>query len=264
MKRSLLKISTIFLIILSTYSIILLNEKIIIEICREDGPVENYGALFHLISAILFFTAFAYSKIDINYRWQKILGQKNLFYLLLGVLFFICFGEEISWGQRIFNIKTPEIINKYNAQNEINLHNLWIFYATNPDGQRKSFIALMLNMSRLFSIFWLLYCVVIPIVDNLSVRINSIFKNINFPVPPLWFGTIFLTNYIAFKLVCYFLADSKLEVLSSINELKESNYAFIFSILAYTEVKKQKKINQKKKVFGGGPALSNIKSDNMN
>lgn len=246
MKRSLLKISTILLIVLSTYSIILFDEQAIINIGLEDGPVENYGALSHFISSILFFTAFAYSKIDRNYRWQKILGQKNLFYLLLGVLFFICFGEEISWGQRIFNIKTPEIISEFNAQKEINLHNLWIFYATYPDGQRKAFLPLLLNMSRLFSIFWLLYCVAIPIVDKLSVRINSIFKNINLPVPPMWIGIIFLTNYIVFKVVFSFLADSRHEVLFSINELKESNYAFIFSILAFTEVRKQKILNHKK------------------
>ncbi len=241
MKRSLLKISTILLIVLSTYAIILFNEKTIIKIGREDGPVENYGALSYLISSILFFTAFAYSKIDRNSR-----RQRNLFYLLLGVLFFICFGEEISWGQRIFNIKTPDIISELNAQKEINLHNLWIFYATNPDGQRKSFIALMLNLSRLFSIFWMLYCVVIPIVDKLSVRINSKFKKINFPVPPIWIGIIFLTNYLVFRVVYSFLADSRHEVLFSINELKESNYAFIFSILAYTEVRKQKRLNHKK------------------
>lgn len=43
----------------------------------------------------------------------------------LGVL--VCFfgaGEEISWGQRIFDIPTPESIAAINDQNELNIHNI--------------------------------------------------------------------------------------------------------------------------------------------
>ncbi len=38
-------------------------------------------------------------------------------------LFFIA-GEEISWGQRIFNFAGPEVLVERNLQNEANLHNL--------------------------------------------------------------------------------------------------------------------------------------------
>ena len=37
-------------------------------------------------------------------------------------------GEEISWGQRIFNIATPETISQMNVQDETNIHNLEFFY----------------------------------------------------------------------------------------------------------------------------------------
>lgn len=36
-------------------------------------------------------------------------------------------GEEISWGQRILGIQTPESIRAVNVQHELNLHNMqWI------------------------------------------------------------------------------------------------------------------------------------------
>lgn len=43
---------------------------------------------------------------------------------LLGLFFFFGAGEEISWGQRIFNIESSEFFAQNNAQGETNLHNL--------------------------------------------------------------------------------------------------------------------------------------------
>ena len=43
---------------------------------------------------------------------------------LLAVFFFFGAGEEISWGQRIFNIESSEFFTENNAQGETNLHNL--------------------------------------------------------------------------------------------------------------------------------------------
>ena len=43
---------------------------------------------------------------------------------LLGLFFFFGAGEEISWGQRIFNVESSEFFSQNNAQGETNLHNL--------------------------------------------------------------------------------------------------------------------------------------------
>ncbi|PIR58646.1 MAG: hypothetical protein COU69_04410 [Candidatus Pacebacteria bacterium CG10_big_fil_rev_8_21_14_0_10_56_10] len=32
-------------------------------------------------------------------------------------------GEEVSWGQRLFQIKTPTVLQAVNQQNELNIHN---------------------------------------------------------------------------------------------------------------------------------------------
>ena len=41
----------------------------------------------------------------------------------MAVLFFVVAMEEISWGQRIFSVQSPEFFQTYNGQQEITLHN---------------------------------------------------------------------------------------------------------------------------------------------
>ncbi len=57
-------------------------------------------------------------------------GQKPFLFLfmtsLLALFFFFGAGEEISWGQRIFNVESSEFFTQNNAQGETNLHNLMI------------------------------------------------------------------------------------------------------------------------------------------
>ena len=45
---------------------------------------------------------------------------------LLALMLFFVAGEEISWGQRIFGVDTPEWFKVYNLQQETNIHNLTI------------------------------------------------------------------------------------------------------------------------------------------
>ncbi|MCW8963442.1 MAG: hypothetical protein OQL16_06550 [Gammaproteobacteria bacterium] len=46
--------------------------------------------------------------------------------ILFGLAFLFGAGEEISWGQRIFNVESPEFFKNINAQGETNLHNIII------------------------------------------------------------------------------------------------------------------------------------------
>jgi hypothetical protein len=45
---------------------------------------------------------------------------------VLTLLFLFATGEELSWGQRLFSIDSNAFFQKYNAQNETNLHNMTI------------------------------------------------------------------------------------------------------------------------------------------
>lgn len=82
---------------------------------EEDSVIEWLQFLFILVSSICSFVLFQF--------WKT----KNKFiahiFLLTGIGFFIIAGEEISWGQRIFNIETPEEYAKLNTQGETTLHN---------------------------------------------------------------------------------------------------------------------------------------------
>ena len=59
------------------------------------------------------------------FRFRARMGRWSRFYLAgLALFFFVCFGEEISWGQRIFGFATPDAITAVNEQHEFNAHNL--------------------------------------------------------------------------------------------------------------------------------------------
>jgi len=45
-------------------------------------------------------------------------------YILMALMLFFIGMEEISWGQRLLGIETPEVIGRVNAQTETNLHNV--------------------------------------------------------------------------------------------------------------------------------------------
>lgn len=83
---------------------------------KEDGFFENMSVVFTLISSSIFFYLGVYNKaID-----------KRVFFFVLGILLFLFAMEEVSWGQRIFNLQTPESLKEVNYQNEINVHNIYI------------------------------------------------------------------------------------------------------------------------------------------
>lgn len=83
----------------------------------EDGQVEYIQVLFLLISCILSIAISRYLKI------KKCIFLSILYGILAIGLFFIA-GEEVSWGQRILNIATPESLKVINRQEEITIHNI--------------------------------------------------------------------------------------------------------------------------------------------
>lgn len=84
---------------------------------REDGVVENLTTLFLLATSIV-----AIHSAVKAYRAGKRLWV--LMWAVLGFLFFFAAGEEISWGQRIFNVESSGFFLEKNLQKETNLHNL--------------------------------------------------------------------------------------------------------------------------------------------
>jgi len=84
--------------------------RIVIE---EDGLFEYVTALFFLCASIVAF---------LNARKSRRKAARIvLYFLTFG--FLLSVGEEISWGQRLFGFVTPENIQAFNVQDEVNLHN---------------------------------------------------------------------------------------------------------------------------------------------
>lgn len=83
----------------------------------EDGTIEYTTALLlFCISILCLYRLFSF--------WKIKSGTWKLGVALFALLFLFGAGEEISWGQRIFNIESSEFFLKNNAQGETNLHNL--------------------------------------------------------------------------------------------------------------------------------------------
>jgi hypothetical protein len=82
----------------------------------EDHFIE-YATAVTLAVCGLFLIAAAYKKINKNF-WLKAALYAG------GVIFLIGAMEEISWGQRIFGVDTPEYLLEINDQNELNFHNI--------------------------------------------------------------------------------------------------------------------------------------------
>ena len=83
----------------------------------EDGFIEYGSSISWLVSALVL-SVFYFKKYGFHF------DSRGFYYLLMIFLFILFCGEEISWGQRIFDLKTPEYLSKINVQNEITIHNI--------------------------------------------------------------------------------------------------------------------------------------------
>ena len=96
-----------------------LGDRAVSVINREDGVIEGGTVL-------CFLAASAGSAVLAARSPNK---ARKVFCGVLAVGFFMCAGEEMSWGQHLFGWKAPEAITKVNVQAETNLHNLSGYFA---------------------------------------------------------------------------------------------------------------------------------------
>ncbi len=230
MNRNRLLHVLIALLIPAAYSIFVFCDHRFIEyIGSEDAPIETTGAIAFLVASALFLCAYLYSSGQ-GGTLGKFTTKRNAFYLILAVSFFICLGEEISWGQRLFGWNTPDAWSHANSQQETNLHNLHLFH--NPASQKRVG-DFLLNHNTLFAACVLTVCVLIPLLNRLWSKAASFFERIGFPIVQLWIGGLVLLNYALFKVtvrlsptVCYDCAQ----------ELKESLYSVLLAVFALCEL----------------------------
>ncbi|MCB0103938.1 MAG: hypothetical protein KDD74_17955 [Anaerolineales bacterium] len=206
--------------ILAGYTTLVSGDQIASRLFDEDRYFENIGAISLLASSLILFYGFWKSlkskKIDLNLRMRQI------FFIGLGVVFFFGFGEEISWGQRIFHIATPEAIAAINVQDETNIHNIAIFEYG-------------LKFETVFDLMWGILAFAVPIAALLSKEIKRFVERF-VVVPYLGIGLIFLFNYLMAKAAFVVFQPNYtfdfLPFAQAVQEVKESNYELLFVLYA--------------------------------
>lgn len=214
----------IVLLILSYVPGFIYDEPTMIQLVTEDGPYENLGAFFFLAASVFFFLSYWKSQSGNDFFFFTL--RKNVFYLLLGLLFFFIAGEEISWGQRIFGIETPEAIESSNIQKEMNLHNLKIFNSVDEQNVKRPWYDIF-SMSRLFRVFWFLFCIAVPFLDKYSAFVHGLRQRLNVPLVPLSIGVLLLVNYVLSKVMERVVSD----VIRFV-EIEEFNHSLFFAVIA--------------------------------
>ncbi|MHB1325197.1 MAG: hypothetical protein ACYC0L_03170 [Thermoleophilia bacterium] len=217
-----------FLYLLTTQaSLVVFDDQTIGRLTKENGLFESLGASYLLLASMLLFILFLKTKNGNNLHFFK--TKRNYLFLLLALLFFMGSGEEISWGQQIFHWDTPEFIKEINVQGETNIHNIRVFSeAPGADGG-KSIWRATLNFNRLFTLFGVAFCILIPITAKASLRISSWLKRVGIPLVPLWLGALFMLSYIFLKFAQTNTTDLAMKL--DYVEIAESNLSFVFFVI---------------------------------
>jgi hypothetical protein len=231
-------ISTAYLLLFSACILPFLQIDTLAWLGEEDGPIENAGALCFLLAGILFLlTARQTSGLHRQCGANHIESPLTLYGL--GVLLLVCFGEEISWGHRLFHYSVPAWLEAINQQGEWNLHNLSWFQAHTPDGARKSFWARLIDMNRLLAIFQLTLCTLVPILTAYSATVRAWVARIGLPIVPWWIAGLVPVHILVSQAVYAIIGAGGDPILGDVlDETKETVRAFIFlvvAIWAYTQ-----------------------------
>ena len=133
----------------------LFSQSIIDFIIKEDGLVEWSTAITFLICSI----------VSIMIFFKESSRSRRNFHILFAIFFFVSFGEEISWGQRIFHFGTAEYIKEINVQGETNLHNLSVYFA-----------------DHLFIAGAFFYGVILPAMNSIYPFWNRLFSKFGLPI----------------------------------------------------------------------------------
>jgi len=160
---------------------------------REDTGLENLTALFFLLASLAMCVAILRHP---DIRKRKLRAILPACWCLLFVVFA---GEEISWGQRIFDLPVPGFLQDGIGQDELNIHNLrWV--NTWAGGK-----------FRWLSILVLTTGVLMPLA-TLNRRVHGWFGKITLPVVQPHYVSLFLGGYLYCKLLYPQIGDVVAEV----------------------------------------------------
>lgn len=131
---------------------------------KEDGVVESVGAMLFFLGGVICVIRIA----NKQYSSRRVL-------IFWAAICFFCFGEEISWFQRVFNYETPAVLAEKNTQKEFNLHNLVLFQGQQGQGSwvesgacKKFGFKLFFSPQNVFNIGFIFYFMLMPLFFNIT------------------------------------------------------------------------------------------------
>lgn len=142
---------------------------------KEDGALENTTALMLFLGGVLMF-----------YRFLKLGRARSAWFKLttlgIALAFFFGAGEEISWGQRIFNLTSSDFFLENNVQNETNFHNLEV------GGVKLN----KLIFGQALTVFIIVYLVIIPILYRRWGKFKLLINKLAIPIPKVHHAVAYL------------------------------------------------------------------------
>lgn len=191
--------------------IFLFDEELYLLIIREDGVIEYLTASFLLFASIKLF--FLFLKI---FRKYSVFNFGLLSYSL--VLFF-GFGEEISWGQRIFGIQSPSFFSENNFQGEINIHNMMVM---GVDLNRWIFTYVLV-------LIFTFYFLITPIMYYKNKFPKTIVNRFSFLIPNYLYSSIFLITTLIINL----------NLAEKVSEVWECSFAVTIFFICFNSLNKK-------------------------
>ncbi len=151
----------------------LTSGELFIRLTYEDLYTEWAQLLFFVLTMVLA---------------TKLATQRTasrLFFGLLALAAFYTVMEEISWGQRLLQIETPDFFWERNTQEEMNVHNLF----TGPESTLLKDVIEYVLATALVS-FGLIYPLLLKLRWGLAVRV----ERVGLAAPPLYLWPFFVTG----------------------------------------------------------------------
>jgi len=199
----------IILLTILTYGLVLLHQdkEAFMFWIREDGLVEWLTFVVLIImSAFSFIMSFTFSRSGAEGGAKKV-------WLFVGFLFFFGAMEEISWGQRILGVESPEWFLKHNRQFETNVHNL-VIYGMNLN---------KVVFGRFLGIMVLFYMLATPILYRLNRSFKNFINRWAIPIPQNYQILLFI---IVNTILQYHLGLTK-----KVSEMRELSTCFFFFLV---------------------------------
>lgn len=202
-------------VVTALHALPLLDRDVFDRLMREDSWVESVGAISFLTASI-FAALSARAPVPPGHQLRRVA------LVGLAVAFFFAAGEEVSWGQRLFGLETPEALRAVNTQDETTLHNV--------EG-----VGRLVEVG--FALLWITLAVVVPALAALSARLARLLSRAS-PVIPLVLGLVFLWNFVLSKVALRAFErwdgyDSKYPVVHTTTEIKETGFSILFAIAMF-------------------------------